>query len=198
MLNSTVGLAWAIVGATGWSIKIAVTRRRRGLTIGKFLPIVLGYLILRGLAGVITDSEAVYFGIGIAGKIVIGLVLLGSVLVGRNLASRYVPLAFPFDESTRAHPRFDQTMVRLTVVAALFELLTSVWDIWLFNNSSANGFVIIRFAVGWPLGTVVVIGCFLYVHASLSKIPDFEGLPAVLERVAAFQDRPVSRPPAQD
>ena len=86
-LNRLAGLPWAITGATLWSLKVAYTRKRRGLTIGKFLPIVTAGIIARGVIGIITDSEAVYFGIGIATKAAIGLALIGSALIGRNLVA---------------------------------------------------------------------------------------------------------------
>lgn len=193
-INSRFGLAWAVAAATAWSVKIAITRRRQGIAMGKFLPLVLGYLVLRGLVGVVTDSEAVYFGIGIGTKVVIGLVLLGSVLARRNLASRFVPMVLPFDQRTRLHPTFDKTMAMLTLIAAAFELLTAVWDVWLYNNSTVNGYVIIRFVVGYVLGLVVIIGGFLYAHVRLSKIPGFEGLPSMLERMADAKGKPVTRP----
>ena len=63
-LNRLAGLGWAVLGATVWSIKAVVGRRRRGEAVGKFLPILVGYLVVRGIIGILTDSDAVYFGIG--------------------------------------------------------------------------------------------------------------------------------------
>ena len=46
-LNRLAGLGWAVLGATVWSIKAVVGRRRRGEAVGKFLPILVGYLVDR-------------------------------------------------------------------------------------------------------------------------------------------------------
>ncbi len=185
-LNKFAGLRWAIAGASAWGIRSMVARKRRGSPIGKFLPFLLLYLVARGILGIIFDSENVYFGIGIAGKVVIGLVCLGSVLLGKPLMERLVPLVFPFDEPTKAHPIYRSTMVRLTLLAGCFQLISSAWDVWLLVNSSVTGFVVIRFLVGTVLGIVVFVGGFFYAQRQLDKIPGFEGLFNMLERMSTL------------
>ncbi|MBT4676316.1 MAG: hypothetical protein HOB67_00500, partial [Acidimicrobiaceae bacterium] len=64
VLNRIWGLGAGVAGATLWSIKVAVDRRRRRESVGRFLPILVGYLVVRAIIGILTDSEAVYFGIG--------------------------------------------------------------------------------------------------------------------------------------
>ena len=76
VFNRFFGLAWAVIGASLWVIKAVVSRYRRGEVIGRYLPILICYLIIRGVIGIITDSEAVYFGIGIGTKALIGACLL--------------------------------------------------------------------------------------------------------------------------
>jgi hypothetical protein len=66
VLNRLFGLRWAVVGATIWSLKVVIDRYRRGQPLGRFLPLVTVAVIGRGVIGVITDSETVYFGLGIA------------------------------------------------------------------------------------------------------------------------------------
>lgn len=180
-VRSIAGLPWAIAAATLWSIRSAVVRRRKGLGIGWFMPLVVVYLIARGVLGVVTDSEAVYFGIGFATKVAIGLGLLVSVLIGRDLIGEVAPRVLPFDRETRAHPRFRATTRTLTLIAAAFELLTSVWDIWLYNNASVNEFLIVRLFAGWFMGFVTIFASLIYANRQLSKIPSFPGLFAMLE-----------------
>ena len=63
-------LVWhSIVAATVWSVAISIRRYRNGHPIGKFIPIVTAGIVTRGVIGIITDSEAVYFGIGIGPKL---------------------------------------------------------------------------------------------------------------------------------
>jgi hypothetical protein len=180
-LNRLAGLGWAVLGATVWSIKIAVTRRRRGEVVGKFLPILIGYLVVRGIIGILTDSEAVYFGIGIGTKACIGVALIVTSLIGRPFLGRVFHLALPVDRATRAHPAYLQMTSRLTVVLGIWQLLTSVWDIWLFNQTSVDGYVLIRALVGWPAGFILTIGGFWYANRALRAVPGFPGLMHLLE-----------------
>ena len=180
-LNRLAGLGWAVLGATVWSIKIAATRRRRGEVVGKFLPILVGYLVVRGIIGILTDSEAVYFGIGIGTKACIGVALIVTSLIGRPFLGRVFHLALPFDRATRAHPAYLQMTSRLTVVLGIWQLLTSVWDIWLFNQTSVDGYVLIRALVGWPTGFILTVGGFWYANRALRAVPGFPGLMHLLE-----------------
>ena len=102
VLNRWVSLGWAVVGATGWSIKAVVSRRRHGEVVGRFLPLLVAYLATRGVIGIVTDSEAVYFGIGIGTKALIGFVLIGTVVAGRPFLAKVFPLAVHLGAATVA------------------------------------------------------------------------------------------------
>ncbi len=186
IVNRFFGLRWAIVAASAWGIRSMVARKRRGSPIGKFLPLLLLYLLIRGGLGIYFDSEDVYFGIGIAGKALIGLGLLASIVINQPAMSRLLPIVFPFDEPTKAHPIYQSTMVRLTMIAGGYLLFSSLWDTWLLTNSSIEGFVVIRFLVGTVLGVVVFVGAFFYAQRRLDKIPGFEGLLTMLERMSVL------------
>jgi len=182
VLNKTLGLGWAIGGATAWSVKAAISRRRRGLPIGRLLPIITAYLVARGLVGIITDSEDVYFGIGIGTKYAVGLALIGSVIAGRDVVGWAAPFLFGFDEATQRHPIYRSTTRTITLVAAAFELISATFDVWLLNNSSANQYVLIRFLVSWPLGMVAFLGSLAYAARRFAAIPGFPGVLALLEQ----------------
>lgn len=187
-LRRLFGLAWGIVGATAWALKVAVQRKRSGHPIGKFLPIITAGIIARGIVGIITDSEAVYFGIGIGVKAAIGVALICSVLIGRNLIATYAPLLVGFDDATVASPIYRRAMDRVAIAAGVAQLVSSAFDVWLYNNSSVGGYLTIRFFVNWPFTTLVLFGSFAYLGRELAKIPGFPGVNALLEmRMAQYE-----------
>ncbi len=180
-VNSAFGLPWAIAAATAWSLIATLRRRSRGLQVGWYLPVVTTYLIVRGVVGIAFDSEAVYFGIGIATKALIGVGLIVSVIAGRPIVGEFIHFVIPFPPDVRAHPIYHKTMGQLTLVAAAYELLSSVWDVWLYNNASLNGFLIVRLLAGWLSAFVTISACIVYANRQLSRIPSFDGLLALFE-----------------
>ena len=181
VLHRWASLGWAVAGATAWSIKAAVLRRRHGEAVGRFLPLLVAYLVVRGVIGIATDSEAVYFGIGIGTKALIGMALVATAVVGRPFLARVFHLAVPLAAETVAHPVFRRTMGRLTVALGAYQLLTSVWDIWLYNQTSADGYVAIRALVGWPVGFIVSCLGLWYADRALRAAPGFPGLLDLLD-----------------
>ena len=181
VLNRWASLGWAVAGATAWSIKAAVSRRRHGEVVGRFLPLLVAYLVVRAVIGSATDAEAVYFGIGIGTKALIGMVIVATAVVGRPFLARVFPLAVPLAAETVAHPVFRRTMGRLTVALGAYQLLTSVWDIWLYNETSADGYVAIRALVGWPAGFIVSCLGLWYADRALRAAPGFPGLLDLLD-----------------
>jgi len=184
------GLKWAIIAATVWGMYTMVGRWRRGLPIGRFLPIILAFLVVRGALGVAFDSEDLYFGIGIGTKVLVGAVFAGSVVIGRPLVGTLMPYVFPFDEVTKAHPTYTTTMVHLTLVVTSYEWLTAIWDVWLLQNSSASGYVVIRSGVGIVTSLLAFLGSFWYTKRRLDSIPGFEGVLPMLERMSTSWSRP--------
>lgn len=189
-----LGLPWAIGAATLWSLRSAIMRKRNGQPIGKFLPIITAAIVGRGIIGIVTDSEAVYFGMGIATKMLIGVVLIGSTLIGRNIVATYAPWVFGFDDATVAHPIYGTAMNRIAWIAGLYEIASGLFDIWLFNNASVDGYLVIRFIANWGASTVVLMGCFIYLNRALGRIPGFLGMMPLLEnQMAAYEDAAKSR-----
>ncbi|MDP6176222.1 MAG: DUF3159 domain-containing protein [Acidimicrobiales bacterium] len=188
LLNRLAGLGWAVLGATTWSVKAAVSRHRRGEGVGWYLPTLVVYLVVRGVVGILTDSEAVYFGIGIGTKALIGAALVGTAVVGRPFLGRVLHLAIPLDAETMAHPVYLRVVSRLTVALGLYQFLTSAWDIWLFNQTSADGYVVIRAVVGWPVGMAVSLLGFWYFDRALRAVDGFPGLLALLDPDLAAEE----------
>ena len=144
----------------------------------------------RGIIGIVTDSEAVYFGIGIASKFAIGLALVGSVVIGRNLLGILAPYVFGFDEELQQHPVYKSTMAVLTIIAGCYYFISAGFDIWLFNNSSANGYVVIRTVVNWPFAMTTIAICSWYAHVPFQA---HRGFPGPVQPVRALPRDPTRR-----
>lgn len=181
LLNRFAGLGWAVAGATVWGVQASVRRTRRGEAIGKFLPLLIFYLLVRGLIGIITDSEDVYFGIGIATKAAIGLGLIGTVIFRRSFLSQVLPIVLPFKAETIKHKVFSRVMAQMTVVLGLYQILTSIWDIWLYRQTSVDGYVVIRTLVGFPAGFIASLLGVFYIDRSLRRADGFKGFVDLLE-----------------
>ncbi|TML07780.1 MAG: hypothetical protein E6G39_19020 [Actinobacteria bacterium] len=200
LLDRFAGLPWAIAGATAWSLKATYTKHRKHQRIGWLLPTTTLYLIFRGTVGIITDSRAAYFGIGIGTKFAIGLGLIGSVVIGKGVAAMYADRVLPFPDAVRVHGIFRSTMNQLTVLAGLYEMGSAGSDIWLYNHSSKGGFVLIRILVNWVSGFVVMFGAILYADTRLKRIPGFGGLLELAEATLEHRGpaKPTTRFPAPD
>ena len=181
LLNRFAGLGWAVAGATVWGVQASVSRTRRGEAIGKFMPLLIVYLLVRGLIGIITDSEDVYFGIGIATKAAIGLGLIGTVIFRRSFLSQVLPIVLPFKAETIKHKVFSRVMAQMTVVLGLYQILTSIWDIWLYRQTSVDGYVVIRTLVGFPAGFIASLLGVFYIDRSLRRADGFKGFVDLLE-----------------
>lgn len=182
VLNRFFGLVWGVIGATLWGIKAVVGRYRRGEMIGRYLPGLIAYLVVRGIIGVITDSEAVYFGIGIGTKALIGAALIATVFSKRSFVERFMHYVIPFDRAIRDHEIYRRATSRLTIIAGVWQFITSAWDIWLFRQTSVDGYLIIRTLVGWPAATIAIFGSLFYLNRAMRGIPGFTSVFETLEQ----------------
>ena len=189
----------AVIAATAWSVKAAYSRRRRGLPIGKWLPAITAYLLVRATISIAVErelvdfgvsSEAVYFGIGIGTKMLVGLAAAATILVGKPFALWAVRYLADFPEAVRSNPRFVATLRDVTWVVAFYEIGSSVWDIWLFNNSGVTIFLITRQIVNFVAAFVLIFLTLAYVDRRFSKI---EGCPSLVDLVS----RSTSRSPTE-
>lgn len=184
--------ATAVIASVGWSLFSIRRRKRQGLPVGRFIPIVTGWLVFRGLIGVITGNEQIFFALSIAAKVAIGLALLGTVVMGRSFAGQAAPWVFGFSPRVQAHPSYISGMAGVTVIAAVYEFLSAIFDWWLLfvQEASANEFVLIRYVVNWGASTVAVLIAYLYIGRRLREIEGFPGLTSILERqVEAYAEK---------
>lgn len=188
----------AVIAATAWSIKAAYSRVRRGLPIGKWLPVITAYLVVRAAVAIAVErelvdfgvsSEAVYFGIGIGTKMLVGLAAVATIVAGKPFALWAVRFVPDLPEALRLDRRFVATMRDVTWVIALYELGSSVWDIWLYNNSGVSWFVAIRLVANYVVSFVLILATLVYVDRRFSKI---EGCPSLVD----LMSRATRRAPA--
>ena len=78
-------------------------------------------------------------------------------------------------------PRYTRTMATATWFIVAFELITAAWDIWLYNNSGVNFFVVTRFGVNFTVGFIAITGGLMYIDRKLDPIPAYPGLVELLE-----------------
>lgn len=180
----------AVIAATAWSVKAAYSRVRRGLPIGKWLPVITAYLVVRAAVAIAAErewvdfgvsAEAVYFGIGIGTKILVGLAAVATIVVGKPFALWAVRFVPDFPEALRTDQRFVATLRDVTWVIALYELGSSVWDIWLYNNSGVTWFVTIRFVANYVVSFMLILATLLYADRRFSKI---ERCPSLVDLVS--------------
>ena len=100
---------------------------------------------------------------------------------------RFVP---DLPETLRNHRRFVATLRDVTWVVAFYEIGSSVWDIWLYNNSGVTSFVIIRLLGNYLASFVLIFATLIYVERRFSTI---EGCPSLVELVSRHQPRPHGR-----
>lgn len=187
---NVVNIKAAVVAATAWSIKAAISRRRNGLAIGWWLPVLTVYLIIRSGVTILVDEEvldlgvspeAVYFGIGISTKILIGIGVLGTILVGRPLLTWVIPKVVKLNDELLEEPRYARTMAVATGVIVVWEFGSSAWDIWLYNNSGFNLFFLTRSAVNFVVSFVLITGTLMYIDRRLDPLDSYPGLTHILE-----------------
>lgn len=197
VLFNVWGIIPAVIAATAWSIKAAIGRRRRGLNIGWWLPGVTIYLVVRAVITVAVEqelvdfgisSEAVYFGIGFATKFLIGIAVAATILIGRPLLAWAIPMAIRLAPSVLEDPRYRRTMSNASWIIVFYEIVSAVWDVWLFNNSGFNLFFLARSGTNFVFAFVCITFGLMYIDRNLEPIEEYPGIAEVLES----QSRPAS------
>ena len=195
---NVVSIEAAVVASTVWSIKAAVGRRRRGLNIGLMLPSITAYLIVRSAVAIAAErelvdfgisAEGVYFGISFATKILVGLVLAVTILRGRSFMAWVSERLLRLPDGMSQDQRFVRTMAMATWFIVAFEILTAIWDIYLYNNTGVNLFVLTRFGVNFILGFVCITAGLVYIDHRLQPIPGYPGLTELIQNSAIVPDK---------
>ncbi len=197
VLFNVWGIIPAVIAATGWSIKAAISRRQRGLTIGWWLPTVTVYLLIRAAITIAVEqelvdfgisSEAVYFGIGFATKFLIGIAVAVTILAGRPLLAWAIPMVVRLPRAVLDDPRYKRVMANASWIIVFYEVTSAVWDVWLFNNSGFNLFFLARSGTNFVFAFVCITFALMYIDRGLEPIDEYPGITEVLEN----QSRPAS------
>ena len=162
LVNRWQGLVPAMVAASIAAIATIVYRWRTGRAVGWLLPIALTYVTARGLAGVLTGSEDVYFGIGVALSALVAVAVGATAFFGRPIASYVLPLFVQYRYIGRNDPRYLRVATHVTIVWALAELAVTAYEAWHLSRSSAEEFVVVRTVIAWPVMAVVIFFLIFY------------------------------------
>ena len=190
LYNAFDSIVWAVVAATGWSIKAAIGRRRRGLTVGGWLPGVTIYLLIRAGITIAVEqdlvdfgisSEAVYFGIGFVTKFLIGVAVAVTIVIGRPLLAWTIPMVLRLTPAVLEDPRYRRTMANASWIIVFYEIVSASWDVWLFNNSGFNLFFLARSGTNFVFAFICITFALMYIDRGLEPIEEYPGIAEVLE-----------------
>ena len=190
VINTTAGLVWAMAVTTVWSGGVALLRRRAGKAAGPLVWLSLGFVVLRGVAGIWSGSDAVYFGPGIANNFIIAVVFVGSVLLRRPVVGAIAPIFYAFPDALRHHAAYRRVFSRITLAWAALQVGTGVLQIVLLATTTTNTYLLVRSLVSWPLTAALFVWSLRYPRIAFSREPD------LAERIeaATAQHRAAARP----
>ena len=178
------GLAPAIGAITVVSVLSGVLRVRHGVGVGKLLPLVTVCVVVRGVVGIITGNDEVYFGIGIGYKFAIAAALVLSAPLNRNPAVDLVARTLGLPESMRSHEAYRSAVDRIIVVFGVLLGLTAGFDIWFLGVTDPDEYVLFRYLINWPLYVAFTTLSLMFLSRRLGRIPGFPGVMTLLEQQA--------------
>ena len=170
MVNYGFGLTEAMIAATLTSAVVIALRWRKGRRIGILLPASLAYVVIRGTAGVLTGSEDVYFGLGVALSAATAVAIGATAFTRSPAASYLIPLVVTYRQQTVDHPLYMRVAAQLTVAWALMELAITGWEAWLLTRVTATEFIFLRTFVGWPVMAIWIFFLVFYLRLRLDPL----------------------------
>jgi hypothetical protein len=169
LFDRWLGLVPAMIAASALTVILIVIRRVAGRRIGILLPLTLSYVVVKAVAGVLTQSHEVYFGAGVALSALIALAVGATAFTRRPVASYLIPLVTPYRLLTPDHPVYRRVAARVTLVWAIVELGIAAWEGWHLTVASASEFVIMRAIGPWMAMGVLIFCLIFYVRYSLDR-----------------------------
>jgi len=169
VFDGWLGLAAGMIAASIATVIFLVLRRRRGAGIGILLPISLGFVVVRAVVGVVTESPVVYFGTGVALSALVAVAIGATAFTNRPAASYAIPLVTPYQHLSPDHPVYRRVSAQITAVVALAELAITAWEGWHLTGSSASEFLVARTFIAWPVMGVVIFFVIFYVRLRLDR-----------------------------
>ena len=169
LVDGWLGLVPAMIAASALTVVLIVVRRIAGRRVGILLPLSLLYVVVKAVAGVLTQSHAVYFGAGVALSALIALAVGATAFTRRPVASYLIPLVTPYRRLTPDHPVYRRVAAHVTLVWALVELGIAGWEAWHLTVASASEFVIMRAIGPWMAMGVLIFFLIFYVRFRLDR-----------------------------
>ncbi|MDH4116695.1 MAG: hypothetical protein OEW30_04775 [Acidimicrobiia bacterium] len=169
VFDNWFGLSVAMIAASVTTVAFILLRRRSGAGVGILLPVSLGFVTVKAIAGVMTGSSVVYFGAGVALS-ALAAVAIGTTAFTRHPAASYaMPLVTPYRHLTPDHPVYRRVSAHVTVAVAAAELAITAWEGWHLTVASASEFVVIRTLAAWPVMGVVIFFAIFYIRFRLDR-----------------------------
>ncbi len=168
--NQTAGLAAGIVTASVTSATLIVIRRRRNMRTGVVLWASLAYVLVRATAGMLTDSDDVYFGFGLAISAATALAIAATAFTATPAATHLIPAVVRYRDRTRRHPLYRRVAAHTTLAWAAAELAVTGWEAAHLTHTTATQFVLVRTFVGWPLMAAWICGLIFYIRLRLDPL----------------------------
>lgn len=163
------GIVPAMIAATAFAAGAIIYRQVRGQGVGWILPISLVYVLVRGVAGVVTDSDTVFFGIGIALSAVTAIAVGLTSVTRYPVASFLLPLVTPYQHLTPADANYRRVAAQVTAAWAIAELLVTGAEWWHLANAGGTEFVIARTFIAWPFMAFVIFLLIAYTRFRLDR-----------------------------
>jgi hypothetical protein len=169
VFDGGLGLTAGMIAASITTVAFLVLRRRRGAGIGILLPISLGFVVVKAIAGVVTESPVVYFGAGVALSALVAVAIGATAFTKRPAASYAIPFVTPYRHLAPDHPVYRRVSAQVTAVVALAELGMTTWEAWHLTVSTASEFLATRTLMAWPVMGVVIFLVIFYVRFRLDR-----------------------------
>ena len=170
VVNHWFGLTEAMIAASLTSAVVIALRWRKRRRIGILLPASLAYVVIRGTAGVLTGSEDVYFGLGVALSAATAVAIGATAFTYTPAASYLIPLVVTYRQQTVDHPLYMRVAAQLTVAWALMELAITGWEAWHLTRVTATEFILLRTSVGWPVMAIWIFFLVFYLRLRLDPL----------------------------
>lgn len=169
IVDQLLGLVPAMVAASALTVALVVIRRRRGQGVGLLLPLTLAFVVVKAVAGVLTQSPVVYFGAGLVLSALVALAVGATAFTRRPVATQLIPLVAPYRLLTPAQPVYRRVSAHVTAAWALGELAMTAWEASHLLHATGSEFLLARSVVAWPAMGVLIFVLIAYVRFRLDR-----------------------------
>ena len=164
------GLVPAIAAASVTSVALIIVRRRQNRTLGVLLPASLAYVLVRAAAGLLTNSDDVYFGVSLATSAAVALVVAATAFTRTPAAGRLIPLVVRYPQPIVQHPLYRRVAAHATLAWAATELAMTAWETTHLADMAAPQFMLLRTFGGAPIMAVLIPVVIFYIRLRLDPL----------------------------